>query len=65
MNHPLTRIFTPITMIIFVAVFTVAIATENTSDRITFDGSTVVAAISESDDLLTAAASWRLPSERP
>ena len=51
MNHPLTRIFAPISMVVLVAAFTVAAATVDTNDRLPVSAVTVATAVADADQL--------------
>ena len=53
MNHPLSRIFAPIFMIVFVAVIMVATVTTGTDNRSTLREITVASAVPETDGLPT------------
>ena len=49
MNHPLTRIATPIFMIVFVAAFAVTTATIDTDNRTRVGEATVATAVTQAD----------------
>ena len=51
MNHPLTRIFAPISMVVLVAAFTVAAATVDTNDRLPVSAVTLATAAADADQL--------------
>ena len=51
MNHPLTRIFAPISMVVLVAAFTVVAATVDTNDRLPVSAVTVATAAADADQL--------------
>lgn len=53
MNHPLTRIITPISMVVLVAAITVAAAIVDTNERLPVGEVTVATAAAEADQLPT------------
>ncbi len=57
MNHPLTRIFAPIFMIVLVAANMVVITTVDTDNRTAVAEAMVAIALTETDELPTAAVS--------